>query len=155
VVGEVSHADKRFMEIAWLPDGNLLVIGPDRTSIWDAKKKMTTGSVATPKARGIPLYRVAPAGEVVACPGAKPGEVITWDPRTGKSEILVPAPGAPFARVEHIAISTDGTKVAIDGPDQGVELWDATTRKRIGAIKAAAVRGMTFSPDGRFLVCSD
>jgi WD40 repeat protein len=155
IVGEVTHADKRFMDIAWLPDGNLLVIGPDRTSIWDGKKKMTTGSVATPKARGIPLYCVAPAGQFVACPGEKPGEVITWDPRTGKSEVLAPPPGAPFARVEGIAISTDGTKVAIEGPDQGVELWDTGERKRIGTINAGAVRGMTFSPDGRFLLCSD
>lgn len=155
VTGEVSHPDKRFVEIAYLPEGTLLAIGPDRTIIWDTKKEKTTSSVATPKVRGLPLYRVAPAGEFVACPGEKPGEVITWDPQTGKGEVLVPAPGAPFARVERIAISPDATKVAIEGPDQGVELWDARARKRAGTIKAGAVHGMTFSPDGRFLVCSD
>jgi WD40 repeat protein len=59
-------------------------------------------------------------------------------------------------RCMHTAISPDGRWLAADGcRSAAAGVWDAQPGERVFDRPGCHARGMVFSPDGRFLVCSD
>jgi RNA polymerase sigma factor (sigma-70 family) len=82
--------------------------------------------------------------------GAVNGAIYRWDTATGKT--LTPEAGDSI--VEQILITPDGGRVITRGQDGDAHIWDGKTGKHLRAFNAAWQRGMTMSPDGRFLVWS-
>lgn len=52
-----------------------------------------------------------------------------------------------------LAISPDGTRLAVGNRNNYVQLWNLSTRQRMNTLKAATEpRALTFSPDGRYFM---
>ncbi|AGA31519.1 WD40 repeat domain-containing protein [Singulisphaera acidiphila] len=61
---------------------------------------------------------------------------------------------APEASVTSVAVSPDGSLVAVDSFDGRVRIHDAKTGALLRAIDAGGGRGVAFAPDGRSLACA-
>jgi WD40 repeat protein/tetratricopeptide (TPR) repeat protein len=103
---------------------------------------------------------------IVFCGGLRPGQVKIWDMFTGQ---VVRTLGGHMERIEDVAFSPDGRRLAAGGaaarrrvaagggagaPGRGVvKVWDAVTGKELLTLGShtGPVRGVAFSPDGRWL----
>ena len=82
-----------------------------------------------------------------------------WDLTTGKELFYSEIPASELAALSGLAISPDGSAVAIGLPqavnngDTVIRLFDVATRREVRSIRAAdsLFRMMSFSPDGRRL----
>jgi WD40 repeat protein len=79
------------------------------------------------------------------------GRTDLWDVTTGQRTATLRDPIAG-GRGASVAFSADGTLAVIDG-GQGVDLWNAVTRRLTAALTKAddSADAMAFSPDGRVL----
>lgn len=79
----------------------------------------------------------------------EPGELKTWDLRTGKER--VPAP--EFKAAAHaIAIAPDERIFAVGGPQGELALFDLVTAQRLALLKTQHLTALAYSPDGNLLV---
>jgi WD40 repeat protein len=121
---------------------------------------------ATGKALGRPLRHpngpyftsvaVAPGGKAVLT-GHADGSLRLWDAETGDAELLADRHerGEQTWRVGG-AFAPDGRTFAVTDPGGvGVRLWDAARRKPLAEPlrHPGEVRSVTFSPDGKVLLC--
>ncbi|RDI63471.1 nSTAND1 domain-containing NTPase [Nocardia pseudobrasiliensis] len=151
--------------IAFSANGIIAVGGPDgRTILW------TTDTRAQPQPIGeqvsgqvdriVAENGIATAAGLIAT-GGKNGRVDLWD--TGQSD--TPVHTASFdtehfdfsdndIRISCVALSPDGTTLAVGGIDRTVSLWDVTDRRRPRRLGApltgldGIVRTLAFTPDG-------
>jgi hypothetical protein len=100
------------------------------------------------------IFAISPVGKEVATVVEK-NLVSLWDIDMAKSVLRLKWQvklGENDGPVMTIRFSSDG-KVLATGGDKTVKLWDAATGKELRMIQglADAVRGVAFSPDGKFL----
>jgi WD40 repeat protein len=76
-----------------------------------------------------------------------------WKEGRDVSSFNIPA-GRNF---DLVVFSPDKRRVAVDGPEKEVHLWDIHSRQRIAAYKghSEAIAAIAFSPDGRYLASAD
>ncbi len=74
-----------------------------------------------------------------------------WDVETYETALTLSHSGL------HVAISPDGTRIAVNGPHQSIKIYDATTGEVVSTISGSAednTFSLTFSPDGTLLAGS-
>jgi WD40 repeat protein len=153
--------------IAFRPDGGLsVVVGHGRYAQpgWRAvvldvgsKKDLFTLPDRPPEPSGTTLFpRItfsADGAYVGASEWEQKGRILVWDVRTGRKVPTLPADGVPG----EIGRCLRGGRLAVDGRDHAVEVWDLATGKSAGRFvgHTGTVLGAAFSPDGtRFVTVS-
>ncbi|MGY2060636.1 WD40 repeat domain-containing protein, partial [Nocardia gipuzkoensis] len=164
VAGLIGRTDAT-TAIAFSANGIIAVGGPDgRTILW------TTDTRAQPQPLGQPVSGevdriaadngLATAADLIAT-GGKNGTVDLW--QTGQSD--TPVHAASFdtehfdfsgndIRISCLALSPDGTRLAVGGTDRTVSLWDVSDRRRPRRLGTpltgldGIVRSLAFTPDG-------
>ncbi len=99
------------------------------------------------------------SGSVNPKDGLLPGEVIVWDPATGKKARSLEAVGASVLR---LAYRGDGQRLAAACADGWVRVWEPGTGRPVWGVRAGQppfghavpVGCVSFSPDGRLLAGS-
>jgi WD40 repeat protein len=152
------------------PDGKVVVTGNDAGSLrfWHPGREATqTQVVAAPRALS--------SDAVVAMTFDRAGndlDVLYFDGRVQRWNVAREAPvGSPLpigrTSAETLAVSPDGTRIAVSGFGQAVEVWDVAARRvvarlappeeGIGGSTSASLGGnnsVAFSPDGKTLFTS-
>ena len=169
--GPVLKGHKEIVErMAFSPDGHLLAaVGgyghqnqPYFTRIWDVRTGQT---VSAREGRGGAAVAYRPDLGLIATPAGD--GVLLWDPNTGR-EVKSLKFGGSFdyrgrdgtpattsfsgARVEHLAFSPDGKRVAAAG-GPAVQVWSAADGKSV--FLGLGGGGVAFSPDGQFVASGE
>ncbi|QJW97137.1 sigma-70 family RNA polymerase sigma factor [Frigoriglobus tundricola] len=129
--------------LAFGPDGKTLAAsGGASTRLFDA----ATGKEVLKIDRKATGLRFTPDGEALV--GAVAGAIYCWDAATGQA--LTPEGGdSPVAQIE---VPADGKRVVTRGQDGDAHVWDARTGAHLRRVDVTWQRGLTLSPDGRYLV---
>ena len=138
-------------ELSFAPDGQTFASAGGETvaKLWDA----ATGLELDPRPgqRGDPRFlAVSSLDGTLYTGGAVEGQVLRWDPRTGRA--LEPITGLP-ANLLGLDVSPDGSTLLVD-TWAGLLLWDVAggrevRRFRDGKRSQSGSLGGQFSPDGR------
>src|SRR6266705_1115385 len=141
--------------VTWSPDGTRIAFTSQDNSVqvWDA----TTGKhLLTYRGHAGSVVPMAwsPDGKRIAS-GSSDGIVEVWDAATGQhlmtyrghAQSVLPAPDSPRS-VLSIAWSPDGKLIASGSSDGTVQVWNATTGKRILTYLSSAFC-VAWSPDGK------
>jgi eukaryotic-like serine/threonine-protein kinase len=148
--------------VAFSPDSRWLASGwgDGIVRIWDATDSASEAREVTGHAGWVrrvvflPDSRLASAGGRSAADGTVAdgtegsGEVKIWDLATG--QVLHDFRGHT-GRVEGLACSPDGRRLATGSDDRTIKLWDTTTGEEVFTLRGhtAGVLCVAFSPDGR------
>lgn len=135
------------------PDGRTLaLLAGDGIELWDVPTARVTRTLPGVDATEQPAVRFG-AHTLVAADWN--GDVSAWDPRTGRR--LLRIPGTERA-VDAMALSPDGSRLALCTSTRALEIWDVRTRRKSAAPWVTKVRpadcrddGLAFTPDGRTL----
>jgi WD40 repeat protein/tRNA A-37 threonylcarbamoyl transferase component Bud32 len=170
----LTEHDQEPTDMAFSPDGQLLVTADGKGRIWDATsgkmlrvlnggpehpihsaqfskdgKKILTlgGGVDAGEAPGPTSAGITLDGRRVLAPNPNYRARI-WDSRTGQQLTILQGHAGP---VDVAVLSPDGTRVITASHDGTARLWDATTGNELFLLAghAAQVRCAGFSPDGR------
>jgi WD40 repeat protein len=81
----------------------------------------------------------------------EPGEIKLWDAVTGQATATLK--GHSY-RINSVAFSSDGTRIASAGEDGIVKLWDTATGEETATLKGhkGEVNSVAFSADGARIV---
>src|SRR5439155_5071978 len=124
------------------PDGKTVAAASDSIRLYDT----TTGEERLRIDRGLACgLHFTDEGKTLT--GAVNDAVYRWDTATGK----MLTPDAADGIVEQILVSADGSRVVTRGQDSYVHIWDGANGKHLSRLQGPRQRGMTISPDGRFL----
>ncbi len=139
------------------PDGELLAsVGDDGVSLWSVREQRRLGELigGTIEADGLHKpWKVAFSVDGRTLVLAAGGRVYRRDLQS-RAPVGTPIPYSTTESVGDLAISPDGSKLAVSGAD-GVLLWDMRPNAPVGARRDAGktVTAMAFSPDsGRLAV---
>ncbi len=142
--------DQQASSVAWSPGGDRLAVavGPELSVYrWPARDRVLRISIPD-------LARVVafdPAGARIAVGGAPPG-VLLFDARTGARTSELPVP----SRVQDLAWSPDGRRLAATAWDGTLRTWDVASTKTLWAVRASrrAVQAVAFLGEGRLSTSS-
>lgn len=155
------------LSVAFSHDGRMLAFGTDNSTIelWDVASGRHLGTLGRPRA---PVYSLAfsPDGKTLVSVG---NSVKLWDLSTGRElETLIgknslpvdtPEPQTPPenpAKVDSVALSSDGRVLATGGKYPTITLWDTATGRELRTLEASdeGISSLVFSPDGTTLASS-
>jgi RNA polymerase sigma factor (sigma-70 family) len=129
--------------VAFAPDGKTLAIAGDSIRLYDATTFVERLRIDR-KAIGL---HFTDGGKTLTA--AVAGAIYRWDAATGK--VLTPE-AAGDSVVEQILVSSDGRRIFTRGQNGDGHDWDAATGEHLRHVPATWQRGLTLSPDGRYLV---
>ncbi|MFS8981117.1 TIR domain-containing protein [Cupriavidus necator] len=142
----------RVDRLAFSPDGlAVAVVGIDRdVVIWDVKRheRLQKPLVADAEYARDAIFSLDGSRVYTVGDG---GEALEWDWRSGER---IGSPMKLPAGADALALSPDGSLLAVGGYDHQVTLWDITQRQIVGVPLVAHtnfVRTVEFSPRGEFL----
>ncbi len=144
---QVGRQSRAIYRVGFLSDGKTLwlatVGGVVHRWDWAAKKALPPLSKHP---GGVNNLHALPGGKILVSVGAD-GLIRRWDAQTGK-ELAAPA---AFVGWTYAALAPDGRRAAVGDAAGRLELWDATSGKRLRVLRAAgpAVLRVAFTPDGK------
>ena len=137
-------------EIEYSPDGSTLAVATS-IGIWlyntvNYKEAMLFGG----QIQEIRTIAYAADGSVLVSGSYHGGGVRLWDAATGEQ---IPAPGADYRHVSNLAVSSDGSVLAIASSPHGLELRDSKTGAHLRSLEdyTSGITSLAFSPDGNML----
>lgn len=140
------------------PDSKLLASssGDGSIRIWDLETGRSLYVIEDHRPRRGVGITFSPDGKVIGAAGGEARGLRLWDAGTGRSaKVLKDDQGAPIAL---FAFHPDGKTIATTGEDGSIKLWDlannAPSRVIYDAHNREMIRGVIFSPDGKFLACT-
>ena len=151
-----AHTD-RAMSAAFSPDGKVFASGWPHEDIslrlWDVR----TGDllrVISSDEEYVQAVAFSLNGRTVFTGGWHSG-IRVWDVHTGELLHTLDGGAAEPSPVTAIAFSPDGSRFASGSSDLTVHVWDTRTREVLHTLtghgSSSAVRGLSFSPDGKIL----
>jgi DNA-binding beta-propeller fold protein YncE len=144
-----THFGALFGNVAFSPDGTLLVAGLDgHAYLWDVASGQPIATLTAPG--GGPGYEAfSPDGKLLADADGSWNRVYLWDVATGRRTATLIPPGV--GAIAGVAFSPDGRLLAV-GDSTRVFVWDtATGRLALSLVNARDDGGVAFSPDGTLL----
>jgi RNA polymerase sigma factor (sigma-70 family) len=135
---------RRLGTVAFSPDSKTVAAAGDSICLYDVMTGEQRLCIHRQQACGL---QFTDGGKTLT--GAVSGTICRWDPATGKT--LTPE-SAGESVVEHILVTADGTRVITRGQHGDAHLWDAATGEHLRHLPTGVLRGLSLSPDGRFLV---
>jgi len=141
-----------FSDASWSPDGNLIALAPDYTSVfvWDLR----TDSVAYELKRHfnrITSVAFSPDGSLLAS-SDRDGKIHLWNVSTG--EFVASMVDHFDGLVNQIAWSPNGNYLAAATFNKEVVIYDVSTTRvilRLGAVHTDVVNSVAWSPDGSLI----
>jgi WD40 repeat protein len=140
-------------EVRFSPDGKeVITAARGRVQVWDA----TTGKLRrdfSAEVRFRSAFLSRDARLLLACP-ERESTALLHDAVTGKVLRRISNPGG---EVTALALSPDGTKVALGGMDKTIRVFEAKTGKLIHTLRGHEypLESFDFSPDGILLASAD
>ena len=138
-------------DVAFSPRGDLLAVAraDGRVDVWDPRTPRRLGGIQVHDA--IVASVLFSDGRTVFS-GAYDGTVGISNARTRQR--LGQLPTRSPLRVAQMALTDDGTMLAMPGPTASIDLWNPRTRRLLGNLKASdefSVASLAFTADGKTL----
>ncbi|MEU2077308.1 TIR domain-containing protein [Streptomyces sp. NPDC013489] len=145
--------------VALSPDGTLLAVAEARGAGWERRAQVEVFETANGRrvtvlaGQGIPSPRIVPTALMFSPDGRRLylGEENGWSVYTWHTDSWRPGhrfgPDMDVGKVEAVAVSPDGSLIAVGGGQQMVQVWDTATGKPVGARVGRSVT-VSFTPDG-------
>jgi WD40 repeat protein len=137
--------------LAFSPDGKVLAIATEGSPItlWETEKARKR-FILDVSNTGTPHVAFSPDGSQLAVMHTSGGSVVLWD--HAKAEVHARLQGPTIGLLD-FAYAPDGRLLAGAGKDGTIRLWEPSTGRQVGCIRAhrGEVRAVAFSPDGSLL----
>jgi WD40 repeat protein len=140
--------------LVFSPDGTRLASGGDMARLWDnpiGRRVATPGDIPAdvptvePRRRDVAL---SADGGILAVAGAEKSGIAVSDTGNQKQRAVVTAEPGSAVRPP-LALSPDGSLLAIGGGAAGVRLWDTRTGRHVRALTGPSeLNTLTFGPNG-------
>ena len=148
-----GHANFAIPYVAYSPDGKHLACANGDVTVWDTA---TGKEIHVLKGHRLPGNGAAtavgvafgPDGLKLATAGGMDNSAKVWDTVTGSETLTLKG---HTQRVDSVAFSPDGSRLATGSFDQSVKVWDAITGREIRTLNADLIWSVAFSADGRHL----
>ena len=145
-------------EVAFSPDATVLIAATQDPApvVWDVRHRTVLARLTGGHTAAVRAVAVGPNHLVVS--GSLDGSVVLWDYAKAKElKVLRPKPektGPHDYRVESVAISPDGSVVAVSARERPTELWRLPDGAPLGTLadQGDNLTRVAFSPDGTRLV---
>jgi WD40 repeat protein len=131
--------------VAFSPEGTYFATGGEALHLWDGR----TGAFRKTLQGASGCLAFSPDGKLLAT-----GDGKLWDVALGTQ--LVAIPMDKNERLESIAFSPDGRRVATAGWGQIARVWDTSNGQELSTLpkQSTQVHALAFSPDGEILATS-
>ncbi|WP_051367105.1 nSTAND1 domain-containing NTPase [Hamadaea tsunoensis] len=151
--GQLTHGEP-VKEAAFSPDGTVLVAATQDPTlvVWDVAHRTELARLEDGHKSAVRAVAVGPGHVVVS--GGLDGSVVEWDYQRAKVLRVLRPPSNSQKRLESVAISPDGSLVAVSARGLPTELWHLPDGAPVGRLADLGdlLTRVAFSPDGHRLV---